>query len=107
MVNRGLLIGLYVAAGALELSGIVLTAWDLRGKIRAARRFETPAPPADARESILAATVQAGGGTTWSQIEGVGNAVLAALDGKLLRFAALLLALGVIVGTVANILSAV
>lgn len=67
MVNEAVLVEMYVSAGALELTAVGLTAWDLRGKVQAARSYKTPVPAKDVNEVLLDASVKAAGGTTWGK----------------------------------------
>lgn len=97
---------LYVAAGILEAAGVITTAVDLRAKARAAREFMQPTPPAaDPRQIMVEQANAARGSISYSQLERIGLPLLAALDGRTLRVAAVLLLAGIAVGTAANILS--
>lgn len=106
MDMKGSIIALYIASGALELLAVAVTAWDLRGKRQAASAFDGPLPSSNIGNHMVEQQAAATGGTTWGQMERAGSAIQAALDGARLRTAACLLVLGIALGTLANVLSA-
>ena len=98
MASTNTILALYSAAGLLELGGVAVTAIDLRAKAGELRRFVGPKSSTDE---------QVEDGIQWGQMSRLVAAIRAALDsGWRLPAAALLLALGIVLGTIANALSA-
>jgi hypothetical protein len=98
---------LYGLGGVCELGAVAATAWDIRSKIAHAERLKSPGPPPYGMKGLIAEQQAAAhGGATTHQVRGVLAGTAAALDVRALRWAALLLSLGILFGTAGNFFSA-
>jgi hypothetical protein len=106
MASIDTVLTLYGAAGALEASGVTMTMIDLRAKAKIADDVEGPAPPSTSQEAIVRDAAAAHGVATYGQAQLATLALVRSLRSRRLIIAALLLIAGIVVGTVANGLSA-
>jgi hypothetical protein len=106
MASIHTVLALYSAAGLLELAGVSVTAIDVRAKARVWRKYLRPEVATDVTVVVQQQAAAAAGVVSYDQLSRIGLPLAAALKGRTLAIAATLLMLGVVLGTIANALSA-